>query len=372
MKREKTKFTGVYQLESDSRRWNGKPDVSYYITYKDATGRKVWEKVGWRSEGYSAAKSAEIRATRMQTIRHGEPLPGKSSGCTFGDAWEAYRKTHLPSLRSADDVRLHVEKYLLPRYETRLLSSISVLDVEGLKRDLFNAGLSAQTVKHILGVLRRIYRKASAWEMYSGPIPTSKVAMPKIDNARLRYLTKDEATRLLDTLHSISPMWHDIAALSLATGMRLGEILGLTARAIDLKSGVIHVLDAKAGTRQAYISELAQPILKVRLEALSPDALLFPSPVSGGLLEKAGKPFIRAVRECGLNDGVTDTRHRIVFHSLRHTFASWLAIRGVPLYVIGELLGHNTLEMTKRYAHLCPDQRRDAVELVAQALKADG
>ncbi len=62
------------------------------------------------------------------------------------------------------------------------------------------------------------------------------------------------------------------------------------------------------------------------------------------------------------NSGVTDPRQRVCFHTLRHTFASWLAIQGEPLLAINELLGHKTLVMTMMYAHLMPDQKRRAVE----------
>jgi integrase len=62
------------------------------------------------------------------------------------------------------------------------------------------------------------------------------------------------------------------------------------------------------------------------------------------------------------NSGVTDPRQRFYFHTLRHTFAWWLAIQGEPLLTIKELLGHKTLVMTMRYTHLMPDQKRKAVE----------
>lgn len=371
MGREKTRFTGVYQLESETRRWNGKPDVSYYITFKSASGRKVWEKIGWRSEGYSAAKAAEIRGERLQALRHGDTLPERGPGITFGEAWQAYERTHLPSLGSAADVRNFAERHLLPRFASRPMAEIRALDVETLKRDLLATGLSPQTVKHILGTLRRVYRKAQAWDLYVGPIPTAKVAMPKVDNGRMRYLSHDEANLLLATLRGMSAVWHDVAAMSLATGMRLSEILNLRVRHIDLSGGVIHVMDAKTGSRQAYISDLARPILAPRMDGRPLEALLFPGPISGDVMDRSCTVFRRAVRISGLNDGVTDPRYRVVFHSLRHTFASWLAIRGVPLYVVGELLGHTTLDMTRRYAHLCPDQRRSAVELIAQALRGE-
>ena len=70
--------------------------------------------------------------------------------------------------------------------------------------------------------------------------------------------------------------------------------------------------------------------------------------------------FERSVKNLGLNDGISDPRLRVVFHTLRHTFASWLVQKGTPLYTVAELMGHTTLEMTKRYAHLSPDTVRKA------------
>jgi integrase len=57
-----------------------------------------------------------------------------------------------------------------------------------------------------------------------------------------------------------------------------------------------------------------------------------------------------------MNEGVTDARQKVVFHTLRHTFASWLVMRGVPLYDVAKLMGHNTIVMTQRYGHLAPDR----------------
>jgi site-specific recombinase XerD len=69
----------------------------------------------------------------------------------------------------------------------------------------------------------------------------------------------------------------------------------------------------------------------------------------------------------GFNDGVEDTRYRVVFHTLRHTFGSWLAIRGESLQTIKELMGHRRISQTQRYAHLSPDMKRQAVEGLHEA-----
>jgi len=79
-------------------------------------------------------------------------------------------------------------------------------------------------------------------------------------------------------------------------------------------------------------------------------------------LTKLPRAYRQAVNKLGLNDGVTDPRNKVVFHTLRHTFASWLAIQGTPIYTIKELMGHKTLSMTERYSHLSPDAKREAVE----------
>jgi site-specific recombinase XerD len=79
---------------------------------------------------------------------------------------------------------------------------------------------------------------------------------------------------------------------------------------------------------------------------------------------KVSKKFRQAVNICGFNEGITDNRYRVVFHTLRHTFASWLVQRGVPIHVVSNLLGHSSIHVTERYAHLAPDQGRAALELL--------
>ena len=72
--------------------------------------------------------------------------------------------------------------------------------------------------------------------------------------------------------------------------------------------------------------------------------------------------FSNVVRDIGFNNEIRNSNQKVVFHTLRHTFCSWLAMKGVPLYTISELVGHKSLEMTKRYAKLSPDYKRDALK----------
>jgi len=81
------------------------------------------------------------------------------------------------------------------------------------------------------------------------------------------------------------------------------------------------------------------------------------------------RSFWKTLKELGFNKDITDKRYKVSFHTLRHTFASWLAIQGTSLYEIKELLGHKSIEMTERYAHLLPDAKRKAVNRLAETFK---
>jgi len=78
--------------------------------------------------------------------------------------------------------------------------------------------------------------------------------------------------------------------------------------------------------------------------------------------------FTEAVEELGLNEGISDRRQKLVPHSLRHTFASWLVQAGTPLYTVSQLMGHTNIKMTMRYAHLAPDNKRAAARVLEGAL----
>lgn len=361
-KRTATKDKGVYTLSSTVKKHNGKPDVCFYITYKDEA-RKVWERVGWRSDGYTQAYAVEQRAKRMHEKSTGTPVDAKTRKITFGTAYAEWATTHLPNLAEKPSIEFWAKEYVLPAIGKRPMAAITPLDLEKLKMHLGKKGLSAQTIKHILGLIRRVYNKAIKWSMYFGAVPTTAVTMPKPDAARLRYLTKQEASELLAKLEGTSILWHDITLLGLYTGMRFKDILRLRVRQVDIVSGFIDVIESKPGTYTAYFPENVRVMLLGRMNK-DRNALIFPSPITDGVLYNTGKPFRKAIDECKFNDGVTDDRYKVVFHTLRHTFASWLAQEGVSITIIAELMGHATVRMTQRYAKLSPDSKKDAIQKI--------
>jgi integrase len=199
----------------------------------------------------------------------------------------------------------------------------------------------------------------------------AKVKMPKVDNARDRFLTPDEAQTLLAAVKKRSPLWHDISLTSLHTGMRLSEVLSLRPQDVDLPNKFIHP-DGKTGKRSIPMNDILFETIARVVEDRKGEVLLFPG-TNGQQLgsDSAGSSFARAVADAKLNPPNVDRRHKVVFHTLRHTYCSWLATEGVPLYVIGEMVGHSSMEMTKRYSHLCPDKRNQTVNVV-QSMFAKG
>lgn len=81
---------------------------------------------------------------------------------------------------------------------------------------------------------------------------------------------------------------------------------------------------------------------------------------NGNKIKKISKTFNRTVEGLKLNKGVTDSRDKVIFHTCRHTFASWHVQNGTDLYTVKELLGHSTIQLTERYSHLRPDGLKSA------------
>jgi site-specific recombinase XerD len=97
------------------------------------------------------------------------------------------------------------------------------------------------------------------------------------------------------------------------------------------------------------------------MELLKREELLFPDS-NGNRMKLPSKVFAAVINNLKLNEGVTDRRQKLTFHSLRHTYASWLVDRGVGLYDVQKLLGHSTSQLTERYSHLSDERLSNDVK----------
>jgi len=360
---------GVYYRESLTRKWHEKADRCFWICFVDSKTRKLaWERCGWLSEGWTAQAAQRRRYELLEQDRAGEYKPArdrKQDLLTFG----ALMKDHYLPWSEANKRQSRTDEYLYrlwiePHLGNKPLSAISPLDVERIKSEVKQAGKAPATVRHVLCVIRQAFNRAGQWGLYGGPNPVSSVKIPKVNNAKYRFLTHDEEGRLLAALRKKSPQTAQISVIALYSGLRLGEITRLKWGHIDRAKGIIRVLDTK--TNEGRVVFLTPPVEAVldELPQGEPDDLLFKSRKKDQVQE-VSKSFDRVIEELGLNKGVKDRRLKITFHGLRHTWASRAVQTGVPLYTVAAALGHKTLTMSQRYAHLSDQNLREAFNSVA-------
>ncbi len=190
--------------------------------------------------------------------------------------------------------------------------------------------------------------------------PAQGVEKYEENNARTRYLSTGEIERLLE---ASSDDFRPVLITALHTGMRRGEILNLQWPDVDLKARVILIRESKSGKqRKIPMDETLYETLSV-LPSRFKKGYVFPSPRTGGRRYDFKKPFRAAVTKAGIED--------FRFHDLRHTFGSHLVMNGVDLRTIQELLGHYSVSMTEKYAHLAPDHRTRAVKTLDTAYLTD-
>jgi integrase len=250
----------------------------------------------------------------------------------------------------------HIEPY----FPDCPLSSITTKTILDYRSYIEAKGLSPQTVHHCLALLKRVFNKMRLLESYFGKIPC--FIMPSFDNQRIRFLTQHEISLLFSIIKSKSELWYAISIFALNTGMRASEIFKLKGYNINLELSQIYVLDTKSSANRVVpLNRNSRQVIEKFYTR--PGNYIFENK-NQQQIKEAGKAFFRSVEQSGLNTGITDRRQKIVFHSLRHTFASWLVQRKVPLEVVGKLLGHKTLQMTQRYAHIASEQQSQAVQVL--------
>jgi len=379
----KTNFPGIRYREHPTRKNGVKRDQYFTIRYKLA-GKDREEGLGWASENWTAAKAydrlKELKENRKtgegpQTLAEKRKIEDKQKeadkqaqelaekeSVTFGDFMT---KTYLPqSERDKKEKTYAIEEML---YRVHLAGTIGALPfgkisafhLERIKKDMADEKKSDRTIQYVLQLTRQAFNTARKLGVYAGESPTNAVKWPRLDNMKLRYLSISEAERLL-------------ALLSLHCGLRFGEISALTWSCVNSEAGTLAILNAKTGSRTAYLTEKAKAMLKNRTHG-KPDELIFPKR-SGkdGVMAQASKVFADTVKELGLNQGVTDRKQKVTFHTLRHSFATHLYESTHDLYLTQRSLGHATSTMTSRYAKMSESRLREGAAALEKAFAANG
>lgn len=204
----------------------------------------------------------------------------------------------------------------------------------------------ASVVRYMVALSHAFTVAVNDWQWLEDS-PMRKVKKPKESRGRVRFLDDDERHKFLAACKESSNNWlYPCVILALSTGMRQGELMSLKWQDVNLKDGYLILHETKNGERRrvplaGHGLELLREHAKVR--RLDTD-LLFPGTVHKTKPIDLRKPFETALKTAGIED--------FHWHDLRHCTASYLAMNGASLAEIAEVLGHKTLQMVKRYAHL--------------------
>jgi integrase len=329
--------------------------TQYTWTDVDGKRKKSWR---WsvnvdgkqqRRQGYSSKSEAE---TGLDAYKAELAAPPTKPSITLGQAFEKYFETKARK-KSLDEDRRQAEHLKAAFGKDTTLTGITASRISDYKATRlatksrqFGKPLSAAAVNRPLALLRHLLHLAhEEWGVLDG-IPT--VRLEDEPEGRLRCLTPEEANRLLAAAReSRNPDLADLIELSLFTGLRQSEALELTWDRVDRSRGVLLLEVTKSGRRrQVPLNEAADAVLARR--GPKDEGLVFGS----SNWDRYRTAWDGAVKRAKLTD--------LRWHDLRHTFASWAVQRRVSLYELKELLGHSTLTMVKRYAHLAPEHLRAA------------
>lgn len=217
-------------------------------------------------------------------------------------------------------------------------------------------GLKPATINRDLAAFKRAFSLACSEEYgWLNSNPVASIKQEKGITKRDRWVSLEEENILL----SYSPSWlREIILFALNTGMRRGEILNLSWKAIDLPRRTITVMESKNGEKRTIpmnetVSTLLKEKGKVRLIGYD---WVFHSPLSKAKLfnQALEKAFSKCFKKAGIED--------LHFHDLRHSFGTRLSRNGMDALTIKALMGHKTMMMTSRYVHHNVDSLRHAVE----------
>lgn len=276
-------------------------------------------------------------------------------------------------------------------FQKKRIDKITPWQIEKWKAKRKKSGTSPSTINRDLLMLKAALNKAVEWhKLKTNPIRTVR-PLKGADNPRVRYLNNDEEKCLMKALEAresrirterrSANKWrlerkHDLlpfigeqefadhikpmVLLSMNTGLRFGEVTSLLWKDVSLNDRPQVTVQAgysKSGKiRHVPLNKIAVNALKTwNKQAQEHNGLVFPSP-KGGKLTTVKTAWTKLRKDAGLID--------FKWHDLRHDFASKLVMAGVDLNTVRELLGHGSLDMTIRYAHLAPEHKASAVALL--------
>lgn len=365
---------------------------SYYCEY--ARGKRVW--LG-RADVLGVSEAREsARAILADFYRGIDPIEARKPKAvipTYREFLDGDYGAWAKSNQKAHEQNL---KRLATAFKTLLdrpLDKITGLDIERWRAVQVERGLSNQTINRDLASIKASFNRAVDWGLLTAN-PLAKIKKSRVDDClKVRFLSEAEERRLRAAIevreerrrverdsanrwraergYVLLPSLRDfvftdhvkpLILLSMNTGCRRGELFDLTWSNVDLDRRILTVIGATAKSRRTrhipLNREATSVLLNWRAQCEDTSSLVFVNE-QGERFDRANSSWRRLLTDAR----ITEFR----WHDMRHHFASRLAMGGVDLNTIRELLGHSDYAMTLRYAHLAPEFKLKAVEVLDQA-----
>lgn len=352
MKKHKRELAKGLYLRADS------PYI--WMRFVDQHGVEVCRSTG-------TAKPAEALAIleKCRTdVREGrwfnkKAQPAKVPMATLLDEYEVFASTHIPRSWKSD-------KYIVKRFRKALggfmLSTLGFGAVEKYRGSLAAKGLAVASVNDLMKTFKHIMVKGNDWKMITDDQlrEVQKLKKLKGENKRLRYLTLTEIPVLLSACNiHIRP----IVQFALHTGARRGEIFRLRWCDVDEQAGIVLIGKSKNDEGRSIPMNPTVKALLADLKARRQIGCvpIFPNK-HGKVRDNMQSAWENALKRAAIED--------FHFHDLRHTFASQLIQAGASLAEVQKLLGHKSITMTMRYAHLCHEQTTEAVRKLDERINS--
>jgi len=335
---------------------------TYYQRYTDARGRERQFRIGPSDVLSLAEARRKARTVVAQALVGTDPQSQRAELRKIPTLKELVRDRYLPHVKSykrswqTDEtvLRLHI----LPHLGSEYIDQVRAEPIAALVQKMRERGYATGTTNRVVIVLRHIYNLARKWRI-AGVVenPTAGINLAP-DVNRERYLSIDEAQRLISSIRQDeNQVAADAIMLLLLTGARRNEITHARWEHVDWERRTLLVPLSKSGKPRSIALNAPAIELLRSLKPLEGCPYIFPSPATGRPSPSLYFPWHRMRMRADLAD--------LRLHDLRHSFASFLVNNGVSLYVVQGLLGHAHTRYTQRYAHLTPDTLLDAAETVA-------
>lgn len=332
---------------------------TYYLRYQTLAGEQRQYKIGRYEDITFATAKKEAARLKSEVTLHHDPCEKKAKAKSiplYGELAEMHLADAKLHQKSFKDTEMYVRRHILPKWAKVRLTDINSRAVAQWLVDKDKEGLAPATVEKIRVIFGRSFVLGASWDVPGAERnPTQGIRRPRLNNARQRYLTAEEAARLRSAAaESFNNQLQHIVDLLLFTGARVNELLTAQWQHVDLDRKTWLIPTSKTG-RPRHVP-LPTPAIEIiqGLPKFKGCPYLIPNPETRKPFVSIRHAWLRAIRVARLPG--------LRIHDLRHSAASFMVNSGVDLFAVGKVLGHASIQSTQRYSHLANDTLLKAVE----------